>query len=139
MLPELEFHVTIRLPRLFRNEVFQVARLETNMPNFSQHIGDLRDQVRFRELSLKSSNSHISSQVRTSLDFVLDSTECCVQSVRALSAEIITSNSRIVGSYEASQSLRLVTSNDAINVTATLVHANPMAPAPMLRMFTSNG
>ena len=63
MLPELEFHVTIRLPKLFRGEPVQIARLETNMPNFSQHIADLRDQVLFRDLSLKSSNSHISSEV----------------------------------------------------------------------------
>lgn len=63
MLPELEFDVTIRLPKVDMDEPLQIARLETNMPSFTQHVGDLKDKVIFRHLSLKSSNANILSQV----------------------------------------------------------------------------
>ncbi|EKM53643.1 uncharacterized protein PHACADRAFT_260108 [Phanerochaete carnosa HHB-10118-sp] len=120
-IPGLEFEVTIRLPRL-PDEVLQVARLETNVPNFTQHIGDLNETVLFRDLELKSSNSHISSQ-----------------SLNALVAQVITSNSHIVGQFQASESLGLRTTNGAINVTATLVHSNPEdMQGPVLKMKTSN-
>ncbi|GJE94708.1 hypothetical protein PsYK624_108790 [Phanerochaete sordida] len=121
-IPGIEFEIVVRIPKLPDNEVLQIARFETNAPHFTQHIGDLNGTVLFRELSLKSSNSHISSQ-----------------SVNAIDAEVMTSNSRIDGHYEVSESLRLSTSNQIINVTATMVHRDPeLKPGPVLKMKTSN-
>ncbi|KIP08995.1 hypothetical protein PHLGIDRAFT_126598 [Phlebiopsis gigantea 11061_1 CR5-6] len=120
-LPELEFGVVIRVPMLKSTEPFLISSLETDLPNFSHHIGDLGDQVLFRNLSLKSTNSHVSAQ-----------------SVTVTNAQVITTNSRIVGDFRASESLELVTSNDLINVTATMTHINPDSSGPVLRMKTSN-
>lgn len=119
--PELEFEVVIRLPKI-PDEVLQIPRLETVMPFFTQHLGELNGTVLFRELSLKSVGAHIFSQ-----------------SVDAVDAEIITTTGHIHGHYQASKSLTLSTTNQPINVTATLVYRDPDdTHGPVLKMRTSN-
>lgn len=66
-LPELSFEVTVRLPKLPEQDgLLQIARLESVMPNFSHHVGDLAGRVLFRNITLRGANAHMYAEVSTS-------------------------------------------------------------------------
>lgn len=63
MLPQLDFEITVRLPKISLRQPLQIAALETSMPNFAQHTGDLMSSVHFGSLSLSGTNGDVSASV----------------------------------------------------------------------------
>ncbi|KAI0944062.1 hypothetical protein AcV7_001982 [Taiwanofungus camphoratus] len=117
-----EFDVTVRLPVSPDLSVLQIAAFETHLPSFEHSIGDLHNEITFRSLSLTSANSKIR-----------------VQSVDVDAATIKTTNGRIEGSFHASKSLSLITSNGPIRANVSLYHDNATDANVDLTMKTSNG
>lgn len=62
-LPNMQFDITVRLPRHSNVAPLKIAAFESNLPEFSHHLRDLGDHVLFESLKLQSTNAHISSQV----------------------------------------------------------------------------
>ncbi|CCM02999.1 uncharacterized protein FIBRA_05114 [Fibroporia radiculosa] len=116
------FDVTVYFPISPHISPLRIEAFETKLPSFSQRVGDLHGEVVFGTLSLQSSNSHISAE-----------------SVYADRAMIRSSNSAIKGTFHASESLSLVTSNAQIIANITLGHNGANSASTQLTMRTSNG
>ncbi|KAL0072508.1 hypothetical protein AAF712_000271 [Marasmius tenuissimus] len=91
-----------------------IKRLETDLPNYSHHIGDLQDKVNFQNLILKSSNQPIAGQSLAAQDAQITTTNS--GTVTAPVLQIQTTNGVITGHYSSSGSLSLVTDNSPIKV-----------------------
>ncbi|KAF9229869.1 hypothetical protein BU15DRAFT_57784, partial [Melanogaster broomeanus] len=81
-----------------------VKNLETELPNYSQNIGDLWESVLFENIHLSSSNGRLHAE-----------------SVTAESAQFSSSNGGITGHINSGSSLELKTSNGDIRSTVTLL------------------
>lgn len=115
----LRFDVVINLPKT--SEPLHVKNLETAMPLFSHTVGDLAKTVIFDSVSLRGANTPIH-----------------VKSLSALTAKIETSNSPIEGSFTASLSLALLTTNARIKANV-LLQNDPVIEYSELIMTTANG
>ncbi|KAK1235814.1 hypothetical protein PQX77_000948 [Marasmius sp. AFHP31] len=91
-----------------------IKRLETDLPNYSHHIGDLKDKVNFQKIILKSSNQPIAAQSFAAQDALITTTNS--GSVMAPVLQVQTTNGAITGHYSSSGSLSLVTDNSPIKV-----------------------
>ncbi|KAJ3527356.1 hypothetical protein NM688_g8139 [Phlebia brevispora] len=114
-LPTLDFELTVRLPKYPNGSMLEVKSLETNLPQFAHHIGDLSGHVYFHDLNLRSSNAHITSH-----------------SVNATRLSVQTENSMIKGSYEASRSLELKTTNGELKAQVTVHNEDGTARSEVL-------
>jgi hypothetical protein len=116
----LHFHVTLHLPASSGSSPLLIQKLATDLPNFSHQLRRLGDTVKFQTLHLKGSNKPIS-----------------VVSLNAENAELRTSNSPIEGSFVASKSLSLITSNAHVKVAVDLQNRNARR-STQLTIKTSN-
>jgi len=118
----VSFVVYLDLPLPKDESVLTVKSLETDMPMFAQHVGDLQNGVHFDSISLETANAPIS-----------------VKSLHATKARSETFNAPISGGFNVSSSLTLVTSNDKIDVTADLYNDKETKGPTDLKLDTSNG
>ncbi|KAF5385840.1 hypothetical protein D9615_002327 [Tricholomella constricta] len=117
----LFFEATVVLPKTGNNNtLLHIESFETDVPNVSHKVGDLRGLVDFSYINLKGSNAPISAT-----------------SISAETAVFRTSNSPITGVFNVSRSLTLKTSNSPIQVDVG-VH-NEKSHVSELIMRTSNG
>ncbi|KIJ15567.1 hypothetical protein PAXINDRAFT_169030 [Paxillus involutus ATCC 200175] len=112
---QLRFDVKLTLPA-GSDSALQVKNLETDMPNYSQSVGDLWESVLF-------------DKFLSYLPMV---------SVTSESGQFSSSNGGISGHFNAGSSLALKTSNGAITSSVTLLHREG-ADASKLSMYTTNG
>ncbi|KAF9243212.1 hypothetical protein BU15DRAFT_72402 [Melanogaster broomeanus] len=119
-MQHLKFDVTLTLPA-GSDGALLVKNLETELPNYSQSMGDLWETVLFENIHLSSSNGRVHAE-----------------SVTAESAKFSSLNGAITGHFNSGSSLELKTSNGAIRSTVTLLHREG-ADASKLKMHTSNG
>jgi len=117
----LYFHVTLQLPASSGSSPLLIKKLSTDLPNFSHEVGWLSETVEFEKIHLKGSNRFI-----------------CVESLSAETAELETSKSPIEGSFNASASLSLITSNGHVNINVGLYNDNA-SRGTRLTVQTSNG
>ncbi|KAI0087089.1 hypothetical protein BDY19DRAFT_956016 [Irpex rosettiformis] len=118
--PSFDFDVTIRLPRSPSGHPLHVKSIETNLPNFEHHVGDLLGSVNFDSLSLRSSNAHIFSR-----------------SLNVTHGNFETTNKHIRGHYESHGNLTLRTSNADIVADVSLFNHDPNVEN-VLNLQTSN-
>ncbi|KAJ7496753.1 hypothetical protein FB451DRAFT_1208687 [Mycena latifolia] len=105
---QLDFTITLFLPTGDSSSTsLPTYNLETRLPSFAHTLDSLKGVLEFDHLNLRSKNKPI-----------------VVQSLSAKNATIQTSNGRISGSFEASSSLSLVTSNAPIDASITLHSTN---------------
>ncbi|KAJ7270118.1 hypothetical protein B0H12DRAFT_826159 [Mycena haematopus] len=102
----LDFTITLMLPS-HSGSSLPVYNLETHLPSFSHALGSLRNVLEFNRLVLHSQNEPITAK-----------------SLFARNATIQTSNALISGTFDASDSLSLVTSNAPIDATVNLRNQN---------------
>ncbi|OBZ69749.1 hypothetical protein A0H81_10118 [Grifola frondosa] len=121
---ELKFLVTVEIPPSRDGSPLRIPAFETNLPSFAHIISDLKDKVVFDSLSLSSSDKPIVSE-----------------RVDVHRANIKTSNNPIVGTFRASRSLSLITSNAQISANVSLYSDNDENNnnSSQLIMKTSNG
>jgi len=103
------------------NFPLRIQKLATDVPNFSHQIGRIAETVEFQSIYLEGSNGFINSGTLT-----------------AQTADFRTSNGPIEGSFDASTSLSLVTSNSPINVDVGLDNIDPDTSTRLV-ITTSNG
>ncbi|KAJ6593323.1 hypothetical protein B0H19DRAFT_918784 [Mycena capillaripes] len=113
----LDFTITLFLPTRSQEtgSSLPIYNLETQLPSFSHSMASLRGVLEFNNLVLQSHNKPI-----------------IVESLFAKNATIQTSNSHISGSFDASSSLRLVTSNAPIDATVNLHNQNIFATTELV-------
>ncbi|KAJ7736868.1 hypothetical protein B0H16DRAFT_1572887 [Mycena metata] len=119
----LDFTITLFLPTrpLHAGSSLPVYKLETQLPSFAHSLDSLRDVLIFDTLVLRSKNEPI-----------------VAKSLFARNATIQTSNGFISGSFEASSSLNLVTSNAPIDATVKLHNTNIFSTTELV-LQTRNG
>ncbi|KAJ7032714.1 hypothetical protein C8F04DRAFT_1396379 [Mycena alexandri] len=119
----LDFTITLFLPTRQRHagSSLPVYNLETQLPSFTHSLDSLRDVLEFDTLVLRSKNEPI-----------------VAKSLFARNATIQTSNGFISGSFEASSSLSLVTSNAPIDATVKLHNTNIFSTTELI-LQTRNG
>ncbi|QRW12789.1 hypothetical protein RhiLY_11788 [Ceratobasidium sp. AG-Ba] len=116
----LRVQVTVSLPAS-RDSLLRLNGFETNLPNFRHKFERLGDRVQIDHLSVQASNGNIESD---SLYFSQGSVK--------------TSNGRISGQYNATESLLLQTSNGAVDVDVGLTNDDTHR-ASILEIQSSNG
>lgn len=129
--------MTIRLPKLSASHPLQIATLETNLPLFAHRIGDLGEHVLFGSLDLRTNNARISSQASQSCACGSPVTYGGKQSVNATYLAMETSNAAIEGNFEASDSLKLTTTNGKIDAQATLRNDGGRSPSNAILKTTN--
>lgn len=116
---QLQFTVTVTIPTS-RKSLLELNAFDTNVPNFRQKFEALGDRVQFEHLSVESSNSAIESD-----------------GVYVSQGTVKSSNGRITGQFNSSDSLVLQTSNGAIDVDVGITN-DDTHKASDLTMKTSN-
>ncbi|KAJ6497498.1 hypothetical protein C8R45DRAFT_1093867 [Mycena sanguinolenta] len=103
---KIDFTITLLLPSGVGSSL-PIYNLETHLPSFSHAFDSLRNVLEFDHLVLHSQNEPITAK-----------------SLFARNATVQTSNALISGTFEASNSLSLVTSNAPIDATVNLRNQN---------------
>lgn len=142
-LDYLRFEVDIALPpestSIFGSTPKLFNRLETDYSNFALQLGDLR----FNSMDLATSNAPIISNVghllilherKQSHTYTLSS----LQNIIADDINVKSSNGAIIGSFNTSSSLKLVTSNAKIQSDVNMRNEKASKPTDLV-MKTSNG
>ncbi|KAL1734601.1 hypothetical protein EV714DRAFT_234106 [Schizophyllum commune] len=96
----VRFDVDIVLPK--HEDVLQVIKMSTDVPNFQHSVADLADTVLFQELDLRSTNGRIDAQ-----------------SIRAVHGEVETRNGQIAGTFNGEEYIALHTTNGLVDATAS--------------------
>ncbi|EEB93157.1 hypothetical protein MPER_08231, partial [Moniliophthora perniciosa FA553] len=132
----LYFDMDVSLPAKAARRL-GINNFETDLPMFSQLVEDLSRTVYFRNIDLKSSNSHIFIEALTAENATVRTTNG-VLDLKHISAENVkaeSSNGPIMGKYNAINSITLKTSNAPIEVEVDLTATKSEAE---LFMETSN-
>jgi len=117
----LYYEATVVLPKTGNpNTPLQIENFETDVPNTSHRLGDLRGFVNFTHIDLKGSNAPIYAN-----------------SIFADTAAFRTTNSPILGVHNTSRSLTLTTSNSPIQVDVGVENKKNFVSELVMR--TSNG
>ncbi|KAJ7116217.1 hypothetical protein C8R43DRAFT_113554 [Mycena crocata] len=136
---KIHFEVTVTFPQTSDDSPLAINNLSTDLEVFSQIFGDMSN-IDFKSLNVKGSLGGVTAEslstgnttIKTSLGPIR------VQALTAEHAHVGTSMGAIEGTYNASNSLVLTTSNGHINVDVHLSNDDDEKPAK-LRMHTSNG
>lgn len=119
----MHFYVNVKLPLpdggpegdyLFFND------LETRLPLFVHHVGDLQNTALFHLLDLSSSNTPIDVEVSDIFVIILQKPMSCYQSVLAEKVLIKATNNNIKGTFNVTDNIDLITTNGAIRVNVNL-------------------
>ena len=127
-LPSFDFDVTIRIPKLYSEHPLRIKSLETHLPNFEHHVGDLLGAVNFDSLSLQSSNAHIFSRVRSTSSMLYGELRILIMTLQSLNVtkgNFRTTNAHIRGHYESHGNLSLQTTNSDIVADVSLFSDDP--------------
>ncbi|KIJ66012.1 hypothetical protein HYDPIDRAFT_110137 [Hydnomerulius pinastri MD-312] len=121
---ELNFDVKFIVPASSTGSLVRVKKLESNLPNFSQEVGELGDLVHFEEISLESTNFPISAK-----------------SIATTVGSFVTTNAALAGSFQADRSLDLITTNACIQGSIRLLSLehSDRAQNTALNLSTING
>ena len=95
-----------------------IKNLETHMPNFSHDLDDFRDSVTFGSVSLSATNHHINAKVSLRVSLCVDSVNShyvILQYLFANRTHLQTSNARVAGVFNSTQSIDIFTSNAIID------------------------
>lgn len=117
---QLRFIINVKLPAS-GSSVLDVKHFDTDIHNFRHTFSDLEDSVVFQKLTVHSSNGDISAK-----------------SLFVEEGALKTSNGAIIGHYNSSSSLELITSNALIHATVGLLNADEETPTHLV-LKTSNG
>ncbi|KAH9833578.1 uncharacterized protein C8Q71DRAFT_712850 [Rhodofomes roseus] len=117
----MQFRIHVRLPPSSDGSVVTVNKLRTELPTFVHHVGDLKDTIHFKELSLSTRNTPVH-----------------VHSVVAGVASVRSTNGIIDGHFNTSHTLDLQTSNGPISVVLGLFNDNA-GEVTKARLQTTNG
>lgn len=112
---QLMFDVTITLPASASEDTLYIKSLETSAPLFSHKVAALSDTVFFGSISLNT------------LHFPIN-----VQSVAAETGIFTTANGLIKGHFHSTSSLKLITTNMAINADVDLFHNESAKPSELV-------
>ncbi|EDR07765.1 uncharacterized protein LACBIDRAFT_298291 [Laccaria bicolor S238N-H82] len=120
---QLYMEITIVLPSDSADEStpLYIKRFETDLPNTLHRLGDLAKTISFGSITLQGTNAAIQ-----------------VESVRMDQGSFVTKNGGIQGTFNASTSLELKTSNAPIRVDVGLHSGGGTGDTPF-EMSTSNG
>jgi hypothetical protein len=113
------FVVEVELPAS-RGEVRYIPSFEADLPNFTLDFDDI-SAFRFGDVSLRSTNSHINVRGAIASTFNVHST-----------------NGGISGTFNATDSLTIVTTNSPVSVTIGAVNEKPEKPTEVI-IQTTNG
>ncbi|KAG2358090.1 hypothetical protein BDR07DRAFT_1418556 [Suillus spraguei] len=117
---QLMFNVTLTLPASASEDVLYIKSLETSAPLFQHKVAALSDTVFFGSISLNT------------LHFPIH-----VQSVAAETGVFTTANGLIKGHFHSTSSLKLITTNMAIDADVNLFHNESAKPSELV-MTTAN-
>ena len=142
----LRFDVRLLLPVSQPGAPLRLNALRTDLPLFAHRVHDLGDTVYFNSIQLETGNT----PVRVEVSIHCGTAGCCSpliwQSVQTLTGNNIalrTTNAAINGTFYASSSLTLETSNAAIVTRANLVNGaadeDGDALPTRLSLITRNG
>ncbi|KAF8161732.1 hypothetical protein K438DRAFT_1985516 [Mycena galopus ATCC 62051] len=133
----LSFNVELILPRT--ESMFYVPGLSTDVDNFSHDVDSL-NFVQFGDISLAGTNGKIQAELLAAdtATFTSSHAGVIIDSLVARRAEVRTSNGRISGSYNVSDSLDLRTSNAPIDVAIAVNSSDNKKPKNLV-VHTSNG
>ncbi|KAL4079122.1 hypothetical protein J3A83DRAFT_1032541 [Scleroderma citrinum] len=136
----LQFDVEVILPAGKNGEKLKIKQLETKLPSYTQHVGDLWKTVSFGRIALSSVNGHVSVDV-SRFSLLTASTpkfsDYAGQSVTAETGSFATSNGGISGHFNA-ESLELRTVNGPIRASVVLLNREGADPSTLV-MHTGNG
>jgi hypothetical protein len=132
----LEFKVVVKLPHSDKHGPVGIKKFTADMSIFSMHVADFLKTFFFQHISLKTTNMPIGVDVSPLVSFALVyPLMTCVQSlggdyvhlqttnnainargmIRSPEIQLQTTNGPIMGVYNSSKSLSLLTSNSRIN------------------------
>lgn len=117
---QLMFDVTLTLPASASEDALYIKSLETSAPLFRHEVAALSDTVFFGSISLNT------------LHFPIN-----VQSVAAETGIFTTANGLIKGHFHSTSSLKLITTNMAIDADVVLFHNESGKPSGLV-MATAN-
>ncbi|KAL4061668.1 hypothetical protein V8B97DRAFT_2001338 [Scleroderma yunnanense] len=116
---QVQFQVTFTFPAAPAETPLRIKRFETETGLFSHSVGNLYETMFFDQISITTSNSNIN-----------------VESITLEHGTFKSSNGYITGHYNASRSLKLVTTNEFIKATVSLLNGD--SSGTELEMRTSN-
>lgn len=117
---QLMFDVTLTLPASASEDALYIKSLETSAPLFRHEVAALSDTVFFGSISLNTMHFPIN-----------------VQSVAAETGIFTTANGLIKGHFHSTSSLKLITTNTAIDADVVLFHNESGKPSELV-MATAN-
>ncbi|KAI5888045.1 uncharacterized protein SCHCODRAFT_02692601 [Schizophyllum commune H4-8] len=152
----VRFDVEIILPK--HEDVLQIIKMSTDVPNFQQSVAGLADTVLFQELDLRSANGRINAESLRAVHgkvetrngqidgtfygeeyMALHTTNGLVDATASANVtDIRTTNGAIQGRYAASRELSLWTSNGQISASVALEN-DPQGPPTKATLQNSNG
>ncbi|TFK63906.1 hypothetical protein BDN72DRAFT_847144 [Pluteus cervinus] len=114
--------VVVRIPKSPNGEMLHINSFETNLPFINHEVGDLSNVVVFNKLRLGGAFSGVN-----------------VKSIAAVQAIVKVTHAPIVGSFNASDSLSLVTSSGPVSVTVNLFNDPETGRNTSLAIWTGAG
>ncbi|KAI0629695.1 hypothetical protein C8Q77DRAFT_1161262 [Trametes polyzona] len=118
---DLHFVIDVRFPASRHGDVLRVKAFETELTNFKHIVKSLEGKVRFDSISLTSRHTSIHSDY-----------------LSANEAALVTRDARITGTYHATRSLHLETSNANVEADVTLYHDDSKQSYTNLTMLNWN-
>ncbi|KAG9221279.1 hypothetical protein CCMSSC00406_0008886 [Pleurotus cornucopiae] len=135
----LAFSVVVSLPTNSHKKPLDIKNFEADMPLFGISTANLHDSVSFTNISLISSQMHITAQSLVAENAFLKTSNApisgSIYSPNLL--HLITSNGAITGTFNTSKSLHLITSNALIQADVGLTNEGNHPTKAILK--TSNG
>ncbi|KAJ7230024.1 hypothetical protein GGX14DRAFT_538287 [Mycena pura] len=135
----LQFKVTVTFPSTDDGSPLSISNLQTDLEIFAQKFGDMSG-VEFKAMSLKSVLAPILADYLSVEDakFTTTLAPVNIQALVAERADVVTSLGSIEGTYNASKSLTLTTSNAPIKVNVNLFNDDD-DDVVRLQLLDSNG
>ncbi|KAF7428848.1 hypothetical protein PC9H_008080 [Pleurotus ostreatus] len=135
----LAFSVLVSLPANSNKKPLEIKNFEADMPLFGISTANLHDSVSFANISLVSSQMHITTQSLVADNALFKTSNAPISgTVFSLSSlRAITSNGAITGTFNASKSLHLITSNALIHADIGLTNEGKRPTKALVK--TSNG
>ncbi|PFH47474.1 hypothetical protein AMATHDRAFT_67678 [Amanita thiersii Skay4041] len=136
---QLRFFVNVDLPASSSPNGLHIKKLQTDMPNFLQRLGDLAQGVFFDTISLRSSNGLITVQSLIAGTAQIETSNGGIDGNVATTGAMVveTRNGEIKGAYNATGSLNLVSTNGIIKSRVYINTGDDESATLDLR--TSNG
>jgi hypothetical protein len=123
------FETTVTLPEGSEDSPFHINNFETDVPNTSHTVGNL-SKISFTEIKMAATNAPIHAQASRSILFLPSLVLIMLlQFIQAASLSVRTTNSPIEGQFNASDSIRLITTNGLIKAGVGLHNKDDKTPS----------